>query len=564
MDIPLNSHEEEFVSTVEANLPFKELTPETLCEWQCPQGHSWVTTYSKKLRGNKCPQCVNLQRALRRQQPEPGKDLASLYPAVAQEWHPEKNVSLREPKEYRPKSHTKAWWLCDKRHEWEASIEKRTRGDKCPVCSNKKILAGFNDLATVNPELADQWHPTKNLPATPTLIGAGSEKKVWWKCVAGHEWQSTVESRHRNHLGCPFCSGQRSIRKVSDLETTYPHLLTEWDYEKNIHLAPTEAMKGSDKKVWWKCAQGHSWEAVIYSRTSKNPSGCPRCALIVSKAEEELYQFVTELLPNTIVLLNTRKIITPFELDIYIPSKNLAIEYNGLYWHSEAAGKDKWYHHKKWKACKDQGIQLIQIWEDDWNRNPDLVKRMLTHKLGLSQRKVYARKTTPVSLTQEELSMFLEENHIQGAVAASVRYGLKVDDELVAAIAFKKEGATLNLLRFASSIPVAGGFSKLLQVVESLFSDVERIVTFSDNTVSDGGLYETSGFVAEQQLPPDYSYLVKGNREHKFNYRVARFRKDSSLKWEPGFSERDLAILNGIPRIWDAGKVRWVKQEGLT
>lgn len=254
-------------------------------------------------------------------------------------------------------------------------------------------------------------------------------------------------------------------------------------------------------------------------------------------------------------------------LDIYIPEKKVAFEFNGLFWHSEQAGKGKWYHFAKFKSCKEQGIQLIQIWEDEWLRNPNQVKSMIAHKLGVSkQGKVYARSTEIVILPVEESFAFLNVNHIQGNVDGGIRLGLKEKGEngrLVAVMLLKREAGTegkvLNLLRFATSATVVGGFTKLLKYAEQNYG-AESVVTFSDNSVSDGGLYENNGFINVKIIDPDYKYVAKGERIHKFNYRLKRFRDDPELIWDETLSERQLALLNNLPRVWDTGKVKWEKQ----
>lgn len=170
--------------------------------------------------------------------------------------------------------------------------------------------------------------------------------------------------------------------------------------------------------------------------------------------------------------------------------EKIAVEFNGLYWHREKVRSNKNYHYNKWLECQKQGIQLIQIWEDDWYQNPELVKQMLAHKLGVSsQPKIYARNTKIVFLENEQAKNFLNNNHIQGEVLGSIRLGLVTDThQLVAVMVLKKEGKTLNLLRFATSQPVVGGFTKLLKHVEKTYKP-EEIITFSDNCVSDGGFY---------------------------------------------------------------------------
>ena len=122
---------------------------------------------------------------------------------MAKEWHPTKNGDLK-PNMVAPRSSKKAWWMCEKGHEWEASISSRTDGRGCPICANKKILSGYNDLATKNPKLAREWHPTKNADLKPNMIAPGSNKKVWWMCEEGHEWQAKVNDRS-NGTNCPFC-----------------------------------------------------------------------------------------------------------------------------------------------------------------------------------------------------------------------------------------------------------------------------------------------------------------------------------------------------------------------
>ena len=115
-----------------------------------------------------------------------------------------------------------------------------------------------------------------------------------------------------------------------------------------------------------------------------------------------------------------------------------------------------------------------------------------------------------------------------------------------------------NIVRYATSVPVVGGFSKLLSTATKIYNP-SAFITFSDNCVSDGGLYKKLGFTAEKQLPPDYMYVVNGKRKHKFGYRLKKFRNNPALKFEEGLTERELAELNGLNRIWDAGKIKWVK-----
>ena len=148
-------------------------------------------------------------------------DLATCYPAVAATWHPTKNDDL-QPSDVLPGSHRSVWWICEHGHEWQAQIKSRVSGSGCPVCANRMVLAGVNDLATINPELARQWHPTKNGDLTPRDVLAGSRRNVWWICDQGHEWQADVSSRNHG-TGCPVCAGKKVIPGENDFASQYRH-----------------------------------------------------------------------------------------------------------------------------------------------------------------------------------------------------------------------------------------------------------------------------------------------------------------------------------------------------
>lgn len=201
-------------------------------------------------------------------------------------------------------------------------------------------------------------------------------------------------------------------------------------------------------------------------------------------------------------------------------------------------------------------MPVVVVWQDDWLGRNSVVKRMVEHKMGLSVLpRVYARSTKVVSLDMEA-NRFLDVHHIQGAGLASVKMGLEYEDSLVAVMTLQPESRTWRLDRYATSAVVVGGFTKLLSAFIREH-DPERIVTFADRTISDGRLYEQSGFTMTKLLDPDYKYIRDGQREHKFGYRLERFRRDPSLLYEDGLSESQLAELNGLPRVWDAGKQRW-------
>lgn len=206
---------------------------------------------------------------------EKEKSLATLYPELIREWDDEKNGDIT-PDMLSPQSNKKIWWKCSRGHEYQSTVSNRVYGSGCPYCAGKKILIGYNDLATLFPKPAEEWDYEKNGNLTPNRVTSGSNKKVWWKCSKGHVWQAAISIRAKQGHNCPYCSHQRVIYGETDLATVNPKLAEEWDYEKNGELAPNQVMPGSDRKVWWKCSKGHIWQAAISSRN--NGSGCPYCS----------------------------------------------------------------------------------------------------------------------------------------------------------------------------------------------------------------------------------------------------------------------------------------------
>jgi len=201
--------------------------------------------------------------------------LVTINPELEREWHPTKNGDLRLDI-VTCGSEQKVWWRCKLDHEWEASIYNRSRlGRGCPICSNKLILKGYNDLDTINPELAKEWHPTLNGNITPDMIFPNTNKKYWWLGRCGHEWESVVNSRNSG-IGCPYCSNKKVLAGFNDLGTTDPELAKEWHPTLNGKMKVSDVVAGSEKIVWWHCHNcGLEWKQSIYNRTRRK--GYPHC-----------------------------------------------------------------------------------------------------------------------------------------------------------------------------------------------------------------------------------------------------------------------------------------------
>lgn len=247
--------------------------------WQCEKGHEWqARAYSIKA-GGACPYCFGRYAI-------PGEtDLATTHPNKLKFWSGRNKFS---PTEVTAGSHKKALWECGKGHVWEASIVSVVLdGSGCPYCAGKKAVPGETDLATLCPNLMKQWDFEKNI-LDPGEITVAAHDKAWWRCELGHTWQARVFSRTREQsAGCPYCTGRKVLSGFNDLATLKPKLAEQWYQPLNGELKPEDVTLGSNKKVWWQCADGHVWRAAIYSRTRKKSAGCPVCTGAVKRQKKE-------------------------------------------------------------------------------------------------------------------------------------------------------------------------------------------------------------------------------------------------------------------------------------
>lgn len=269
-----------------------DLTPDTVTAhsnkkvwWRCSKGHEWQEIINNRIHNHNCPYCSG-------HKVWPGfNDLTTTHPELAAQWHPALNEEL-SPHNVNSGSQKKVWWICEKGHEWQAVIKSRSSGSGCPYCSGRRAIPGETDIATTHPELAKEWHPTKNVELAPQMVMAGSRKVVWWICENGHEWKTTINYRLRGY-GCPYCSNKRVLPGVNDLATTNPELAAQWHPTKNGALTPDTVKAGSDIKVWWLGKCGHEWEAVIHNRSCG--SGCPTCSKRLKSGVNDLGHLQPEL-----------------------------------------------------------------------------------------------------------------------------------------------------------------------------------------------------------------------------------------------------------------------------
>jgi len=342
------------------------VTPQTISygsakkvSWKCAQGHEWDASPNDRSRGRGCPECAKIQRAITKRKTIVAKygSLADNNPELARQWHPTRNRPLTA-NDISANSAERVWWLCENGHEWDAPISSRNSGVGCPVCSGHRIVVGINDLSTVRPDLAKQWHKNLNGDLKPTDVTAGNGNSVWWICEKGHEWRAKISNR-ANGNNCPFCIGKKVLVGYNDLDTVMPSLAKEWNFAENGDLTPKMVTIGSNKKVWWKCEKGHEWQATISHRS--RGEGCPKCfgESKTSFPEQAIFFYLSQVTQA----YNRYRIDARTEIDIYLPEYKIGVEYDGAYFHQGEKAEKR--ERKKQEKLKKLGILLIRVREFD-------------------------------------------------------------------------------------------------------------------------------------------------------------------------------------------------------
>ena len=426
-------------ATVSPNSPIKatEVTVGSSKKllWLCPEcGDEWKAEVAARVNSKylTCPKCSVSAAYLKSR-----GTFASKHPELAKQVSPDSPIKATEVTSVSSK---KLLWRCAMGHEWEQSPKSRLQGGEssiCPECRKvfevlnprspapedaSEILASIGlamkktavspttanksgdvakkapkpsnfdgrrytaPLSVTHPELAKQVSPDSPIKATEVTAGC-STKKLLWRCEKGHEWWARVHDRSGSSgsTRCPLCFPRGSAKRyTAPLSVTHPELAAEVSPDSPIKA--TEVTAGSSKKLLWRCEKGHEWWAETGSRSNPNePTNCPNCSRSQhsSRGEQQLAEFVESLLPSNIeVVRNDRTVITPYELDVYVPELKVAFEYNGDYWHSDkvvtANHKNfksaREYHLHKFNQAATNGVKLMFVKESTWKKQQDAVK----------------------------------------------------------------------------------------------------------------------------------------------------------------------------------------------
>ena len=382
------------------------------------------------------------------------------------------------------------------------------------------------------------------------------------KCPVGHEYVTSWTS-FGSGKGCPMCAIINRANRCRNTVFNISSYVESFGYK-----LLSKSYNNEKTKIKLKCPAGHEY-TTSYNAFQQG-CRCPRCSSVSSKFEKDVQKWVFSL-DVGIVEDHNRKVLDPYEVDIYIPKQRLGIECNGLYWHSvdTMMGKRGWslkkamnLHKMKAVMADSAGIRLIQIFEDEWRNRRGAVERIIKSALGKDSVTIFARKCKIEDVSYSEAKAFLENNHVGGpGSVGKIRLGLYNGEELVFLMTFsglsisknrKREDGVWELYKQCSSVRVTGGMSRLFKYFIDKYKP-SKIISYADRRYFNANSYVKCGFVKTGVTVPNYYYVKRGERKHRFG-----FRKDVLIKmgYDKNMTEREITQSMGLYRIYDAGHIK--------
>lgn len=501
--------------------------------WQTPQAH---------VRGNECPKCANIKRG------DKFRSNSDVFVKRADKVH--NNKYVYDKSKY-VNAETKIPILCFEHGTFWMTPMNHLLGQGCPKCSGR----GLSTDEIIQKFIEKHGHKYDYSKVEFKKM----HEKVCIGCLEhGEFWQTP--SKHLLGQGCPKCAIQKRAEEKNIGNDEFIRRARNIYGDKYIYV-DTKYTK-MEEKVKIICPKhGEFWQKPY---DHLHGHGCPKCGLIESRGENEIYEYICNLIGKENVEHSNRDVLNGYEIDVFIPKLKIGIEYNGLRWHSEKF-KDKNYHLIKTLEANKQGIKLIQIFEDEYTLKKNIVlskiKRLLFKDYDLP--KIMARRCIIKPIDKNLTKSFLNKNHIQGYNGCTVSLGCFHNDELIGVMTFEHYGNEWLLNRFATdnNVRCQGVGGKLFSYFTKNYNP-SSVKSFADRrwTINEeNNLYIKLGFKIDEVLKPDYKYVNASHpteRIHKFNFRkkilYRRYNMDKTK------TESELTEELGYYKIWDCGLIRYV------
>lgn len=521
----------------------------------CPKHGEFIMTPQKHLSGQGCRKCGYLKKSKEQTSSK------EIFVKKASEIH---NNKYDYSKSEYVNNHTKICIICPEHGEFWQTPNSHLNGRGCKKCGINQRVSKQRSTTEEFIEKAREIHCDKYDYSMVDYIN--NVTKISIICPKHGKFMQ-APTHHLQGEGCPKCKyetlAQKQFHSLDFILSKFKEIHNnKYDYSKVEY-------NGVDRKVCIICPEhGEFWqEPWVHIKGC----GCPKCGVTFSKNEDEIIQFLQNELGEKAIEIRNRTILgNKQEIDIVVPSKNICIEYNGLLWHSEKFTRiTKDYHLRKTEICENKGYRLIHIFEDEYVNHKNIVLAKLKHILHLNNNLpvVNARQTNVQEIDMKDAKIFLEKNHIQGHVAATVYIGAFIQEQLVAVMSFKKITKDSNdweLTRFATDINYRhrGSGGKLFHFFIKQYTP-KTVKSFADRrwtALNDNNLYINLGFKCIEVLKPDYRYYdsKKGKLEriHKFNCRKQILHKKYGLPLS--MTEREMAKQLKMYRIYDCGLLKYV------
>lgn len=429
----------------------------------------------------------------------------------------------------------------------------------CPVCnveiSASKRRSTQEDFITLCKEKHNnKYDYSKTIYLT-------SQDKISVICPEHGMFQVEAMS-HKLGTGCSKCYVDELKSRILPYSEWLARAVSK---HGNLYGYDESSYKGTSEKLRIICKDhGEFWQL---GNDHTNGSGCPTCTYVGSKGQAKLAEFVRSL--DVAVIEDYRIGEGKLEVDCYLPEFNLAIEYDGLKWHS-TQHRPSSYHLRKRNALKAKGIDLIRVFEDEWQNRNKQVKALIENRVAKSLSKLSARKCDLADVDNAEAKKFYEENHIQGWNRSGRHSGLYYDGELVAVMTFTQslsergvepEAGKWELARFASKVRVVGAASRLFRNLLAV-TEATTVVSYSDDRLFTGSMYPALGFEFASRSAPSYTYWKSGSkyRLHKSHFRHSKLPSLLGEKYNPNLTERANCEAAGYYQVYDCGLTKWIWQ----